>query len=124
MAMGYRNMDNAVGGGTYYGKPVGFGIVIGRICKTNGTMTFESLFRDAKGEIRCWSKSVAKFTCTDKEEEKEKNLKNEEVFDEYIKKIAHAEHECKSGRVVEMVSGDNAPFAFVTKIDYLQMINL
>ena len=125
VAMGYRNMNNRVVDGNDFGKPIGFGIIIGHIERDHNTMTFKSMFKNHKdGEMMCWAKSTMDISIPINEKTGvEESMTNQELFDIYVKRIAYAEYECHAEKIVENFGPGN-PFAFVTNMDYMSMIKL
>ena len=125
VAMGYRNMDNHVVEGNFFGKPIGFGLVIAHIEKDHKTMIFKSMFKRYKdGETTCWAESKMDILVPINEKTGvEIDISNGELFNLYVKRIAYAEYECHAEKIVENF-GISDTFAFVTKMDYMSMIKI
>ena len=123
VAMGYRNMDNSSTDGNFFGKPIGFGIVIGHIERNHKEMIFKSMYNNyIKGETQCWAESKIDISVPiDKKTGAEADIPDKKLFDLYVKRIASAEYECHAEDIVRVFGNANT-FAFLTKMDVISLI--
>ena len=120
-AMGYRKMGEKESGddaGLYYGKPVGFALLLAKIT-TDNKVTILTTFKSTKGDSLCWGRHTIVFS-----QEQEEDLKEmgEELYKCYCYKIAWAEIEANTDKVTNCSHAAEETYAFSTDYDIYQII--